>query len=107
MTTARGSAVMRRPIVVWAAVATSLALVAPAASADVTPEYFPLPAAYKYGEGLDVAPDGTVYFGAGSTSADVAINQRPPIVTLNPVLAVPGTSNGMTFAPTPLSGRCC
>ena len=107
LTDPRPSAVMRRLVMVWAAVATSLALVVPAASADVTPDYFPLPADYTYGEGLDVAPDGTVYFGAASTSGDSAVKERPPIGALNPALAAPGTSNGMTFAPTPAAGRCC
>ena len=45
---------------------TGLLVVAPAARADLTPDYFPLPSGYSSGGGLDTSPDGLVYFGAAN-----------------------------------------
>jgi streptogramin lyase len=96
---------MRRLLPVSAVVAA--ALLAAAATAHADPEYFPLPAGYSYGQGLDVSPDGIVYFGASRPSSDPLISQRPPIGRLDPVLASSGTSNGMTFLVTPTNVTCC
>ena len=74
---------MRRLISGLAVAAVALAVAAPAARADATPEYFAMPAGIKAGEGLDAAPDGTVYFGTADGS------QRPPLARLDPALAVP------------------
>jgi streptogramin lyase len=97
---------MRRLPWVMAAVAASLALAAPA-SADPTISYYSFPANYLFGGGLDTTPDGIVYFGSAVNSADKEVSQRPPIGRLDPALAVPGTSNGMTFAVTPAYQTCC
>src|SRR5262245_26477464 len=95
---------MRRLLLVTAVVLAVVGL-PPAAHAD--PDYFPLPAGYSYGQGLDVSPDGIVYFGSSRPSADPLISQRPPIGRLDPALASPGTSNGMTFLVTPPNETCC
>ena len=92
---------MRRPIL-GLAVVVAAAIAAPAAHAQGVPEYFPLPAGEKLAGGIDVAPDGTVYFGAGD-----GFEPTPPIGRLNSALAVPGTSNGMTFVDTADGPGCC
>ena len=92
---------MRRPIL-GLAVVVAAAIAAPAAHAQVVPEYFPLPVGEKWSGGIDAAPDGTVYFGAGD-----GFEPTPPIGRLNPALAAPGTSNGMTFVDTADGPGCC
>lgn len=76
---------------------------APAAFADVVPEYFNLPASANATSGLATAPDGTVWFGADPA------NQRATIGRLIPSQAVAGTANGMALFPTPVPGGtgCC
>ena len=49
---------MRRPILGLAVVAAALAAAAPAARADVVPEYFTLPAGLSMSEGLDAGSNG-------------------------------------------------
>ena len=98
---------MRTLTLVVAAVAISLAVAASSASADPTISYYSMPANYVDSGGLDTTPDGIVYFGAAINSQDHEISQRPPIGRLDPALAVAGTSNGMTFAPTPPYLNCC
>jgi streptogramin lyase len=98
---------MRRLAWVLSAIATTLAVAATPASADPAISYYTLPATYGFGGGLDTTPDGIVYFGSAVTSADPEVSQRPPIGRLDPALAVPGTSNGMTFAVTPPYQTCC
>jgi streptogramin lyase len=95
--------VMRRLITGLAVAGAVVATAVPAARADVTPEYFTLPAASQgLTGGLAVAPDGTVYFGGGN-----GFVQNPPIGRLIQTQAVPGTSNGMTFVETPDTPGCC
>ncbi len=84
-----------------AAAVAAAAVAAPAARADTVPEYFNLPAPLKMSLGLDVAPDGTVYFGTDDGT------QRPPIGRLDPAAAVPGTANGITPLTTPPNQTCC
>ena len=81
---------MRR--LIWVAVVASL-VAAPAARAQVTPEYFNLPQGITAAGGLDVAPDGTVWFGAASNTA----GELAPIGKLDPAQAAPGTANGVTM----------
>ena len=82
---------MRRLLPGLAVVAAALAVAAPA-RADVTIEYFTLPAELKgVTNGLEVSPAGTVYFGSGD-----GFEPTPPIGRLNPALAVAGTSAGIT-----------
>jgi streptogramin lyase len=79
-----------------AVAAAVLAVAAPAANADVTPQFFPLPAALgTAGSGIAAAPDGTVYFGSST------YNDMPQIGRLDPALATPGTANGITSVTTP------
>ena len=93
---------MRRLLPGLAVVATALAVAGPA-RADVSVQYFTLPPELKgAGTGLEVAPNGTVYFGSGD-----GFEQTPPIGRLNPALAVPGTSNGITWVTTPDAPGCC
>jgi streptogramin lyase len=93
---------MRRLLPGLAVAALALAAV-PAARADVTLQYFTLPAELKgTGNGLEVAPNGTVYFGSGD-----GFEQTPPIGRLNPAQAVPGTANGITWVNTPDAPGCC
>ena len=51
---------------------------------------------------LAVTPDGTVYFGSGD-----GFDQEPPIGRINPALAAPGTSNGITWVRTPDNAPSC
>ena len=94
---------MRRLLPGLAVVAATLAVAAPAARADVTVQYFTLPPELKgVTNGLDVSPDGTVYFGSGD-----GFEPTPPIGRLNPALAVPGTPKGITGVDTPDAPGCC
>lgn len=94
---------MRRLITGLAVAGVVLAAAAPAARADVTTQYFTLPADLKgVSGGLAVAPDGTVYFGAGD-----GFMATPPIGKLNPALVSPGTPNGITGITTPDAPGCC
>ena len=76
---------------------------APAAFADVVPEYFNLPARANATSGLATAPDGTVWFGADP------VGKRATIGRLIPSQATAGTANGMALFPTPVPGMtsCC
>jgi streptogramin lyase len=86
-----------------AVAAVALAVAAPAARADVTPQYFTLPATIDaVAGGLAVGPDGTVYFGGGN-----GFNQTPSIGKLDPALAVAGTSAGITGVVTLDAPGCC
>ncbi len=94
---------MRRLITGLAVAAAALGAAAPAARADATLQYFTLPADLSgVSGGLAVAPDGTVYFGAGD-----GFMATPPIGKLNPALVSPGTPNGITGITTPDAPGCC
>ena len=94
---------MRRLSTGLAVVGLAFAAAAPAARADTTPQYFTLPADLKgISGGLAVAPDGIVYFGAGD-----GFMATPPIGRLDPALASPGTSSGITGITTPDGPGCC
>lgn len=84
----------------------ALAVLLPAsAAADPAAEYFPLPEARAIGGGMTVDSSGDVWFGAnGPTFANV-----PPLGRLVPAQATPGTSNGISYFPTPEipSEPCC
>jgi streptogramin lyase len=71
----------------------ALLAAAPTARAQVTPEYFTLPQGVNAAGGLDVAPDGTVWFGAASNTA----GELAPIGRLDPAQAAAGTANGITL----------
>ena len=90
-----------RPFLAACAALAVLAL-APAASA-ATPEYFPLPGARGVGEGIVADPQGNVWFGAAMAAPETV----PPLGRLVPSAASPGTSNGISFFPTPTIGEGC
>ena len=95
--------VMRRLSLGLAVTGAVLAAAAPGARADVTAQYFTLPDGFAAASGgLAVAPDGTVYFGAGD-----GFNQEPPIGRVNPAQVVPGTASGITGITTPDAPGCC
>ena len=59
---------MRR--LIWVAAAFAVAAGAPSAHAAATPDYFTLPAGLTgISGGLDVASDGSVYFGSAGANA--------------------------------------
>ena len=80
---------------IWVAAACAFAAAAPSARAAVTPDYFTLPAGLTgVSGGLDVTPDGIVYFGATIAGGDNDVIGR-----LDPSQATPGTSGGITSIP--------
>ena len=88
-----------RPVL---AALAALLVLAPAASA-VTAEYFPLPDKRPVSEGIVADPAGNIWFGASTISLEVV----PPLGKLDPGSASPGTSNGISFFPTPAVGEGC
>lgn len=94
----------RKLRLVLAAVTALTALsLAPAASPAATAEYFPLPENRPVSEGIAVDPDGNVWFAAGTIGAETV----PPLGRLVPASALPGSSSGMSFFPTPAVGEGC
>jgi streptogramin lyase len=82
----------------------TIAAGAPAARA-AGPEYFPFPSGYQVSNfGVTSDDDGNVWFSAANpTHVNGAMTQQPTpsLARLVPSAATPGTSNGITFYPTP------
>jgi streptogramin lyase len=95
----------------FAAVLVTLGVVAPLASADPTPVYYPLPTATHLTttEGLTTDPQGNVWFGAKDDLTNANSAPKPPIgrFTLSQMTA--GTANGLTLfrTPTYANPSCC
>jgi streptogramin lyase len=89
-----------------ASVLLSLAFAAPA-TAEVTPEYFALPAGFTTSFGISAAADGTVWFAANSPGS--GSQPAPGIGRLIPSQALPGTTHGVSTFPTPtlMTPSCC
>jgi streptogramin lyase len=85
-----------------AALLLLLLIGAPAALADLTPQYYDVPAGYNAGTGIAAAPDGAVWFAASPPGGDVAAIGR-----LIGGQASPGTTDGMAIFPTPTQMRPC
>ncbi|MDA0179114.1 hypothetical protein OJ997_02310 [Solirubrobacter phytolaccae] len=82
--------------------ALGLAVATPAAHADVTTQYFALPAGIASTTGaLEVTPDGNVFFGGSDNT------EEPPIGRVNTAQVTPGTSTGITGLKTPDAEGCC
>jgi hypothetical protein len=102
---------MRRiAVALGALMLTSVA--APAARA-AGPDYFPFPAGYGVSNfGVAADGQGNIWFSAANPThvSTVSANQpTPSLARLVPSQATPGTSNGITFYPTPDSDPlgCC
>lgn len=94
---------MSRPVLaVLAALAVLASALAPAASA-ATPEYFPLPESRGIGQGIVADPAGNVWFAGAMVSPETV----PPLGRLVPSAASPGSSDGISFFPTPTIGEGC
>jgi streptogramin lyase len=90
-----------------------LAICTPTATA-ATPEYFPFPAGYTISNfGVAADEQGNIWFGAASPNHTnpTTMNSQPTpsLLRLVPSQATPGTSNGLTFFPTPdpPNVNCC
>jgi hypothetical protein len=87
-------------------------LAAPAARA-AGPDYFPFPAGYGVSNfGVAADGQGNIWFSAANPpyASDLSAQQpTPSLARLVPAQATPGTSNGITFYPTPVPSplTCC
>jgi len=85
----------------------------PAAGADVTPDFYPLPTGYLISNfGVSADDHGNVWFSAqkpGTESAADAVSQVAQLGRLATGQAIANTSGGFSFFPTPnpLGQNCC
>jgi hypothetical protein len=94
----------------WAIGLAMMLLVVPSAAAQ-TPEYFPFPTGYGVSN-FGVAADGAgdVWFSAQTPQLPGGQQPVAALARMRPSEAVPGTSNGITFYPTPdptVDPSCC
>jgi streptogramin lyase len=89
-----------------AAVAAALAALAPATAQAATPEFFPLPESRGTNAGIVADSSGNVWFGANAADS---FTEPPELARLTPSLAVPGTSDGISYFHTPSApaDNCC
>lgn len=95
----------RKLALAFAALAVSAALT-PAGTSAATPEYFPVPESRGVNTGIVADPAGNVWF---AVNAADFFTTPPALARLTPSQATAGTSDGITYFPTPNAAGegCC